>query len=57
MHMLDKMASLKKENAELIVENKELQVGLINQACDSSLFSLKLLPASCNNCTQGQLHL
>lgn len=26
MHMLDKMAGLKKENAQLIVENQELQV-------------------------------
>lgn len=29
MHMLEKMASLKKENAELIVENQELQVRLL----------------------------
>ena len=32
MHMLEKMASLKKENAELIVENKELQVRLLARA-------------------------
>ena len=26
LHMLEKMASLKEENAQLIIENKELQV-------------------------------
>ncbi len=28
MHMLDKMAGLKKENAQLIIENRELQVDI-----------------------------
>lgn len=40
MHMLDKMASLKKENAQLIVENQELQVKLCT-TLDSSHTNVK----------------